>query len=63
MGLLDKLTNGDTTFGYGGAKPTSTTKAGGNTPQTFFDGSNLDLDGIDPTKYSNTAPENQGGRV
>jgi hypothetical protein len=63
MGLLDKLTNGDTTFGYGGAKPTSTTVAGGNNAQTFFKGSNLDLDGIDPTKYSDTAPENQGGRV
>ena len=61
MGLLNKLTNGNTTFGFGGAKPPAPTAT--NTPQTFFDGSNLDLDGVDPTKYSDTAPENQGGRV
>ena len=44
MGLLNKLTNGNTTFGFGGAKPPAPTAT--NTPQTFFDGSNLDLDGV-----------------
>ena len=59
MGLLDKLTNGDTSFGFDGAKPPTAT----NTPQTFFDGSGLDLDGVTPAKYSDKAPENQGGRA
>tara|TARA_R110001592_G_scaffold2199_4_gene13402 strand:- start:3619 stop:3810 length:192 start_codon:yes stop_codon:yes gene_type:complete len=63
MGLLDKLTAGNTSFGFNGAKPTSATTAGGNNAQTFFKGSNLDLDGQTPTKYADTAPENQGGRV
>ena len=61
MGLLDKLTNGDTTFGFGGAAPKPPTAT--NTPQTFFDGSSLALDGVTPAKYSDTAPEKQGGRV
>ena len=60
MGLLDKLTNGDTSFGFDGAKPPSSPT---NTAQTFFEGSNLDLDGQTPTKYSDTAPENHGGRA
>ena len=33
------------------------------TPQTFFEGSNLDLDGETPTTYADTAPENQGGKA
>ena len=57
------LKNVGTPFGFGGTKPTPTTTAGENTPQTFFKGSNFDLDGVTPTKYSDTAPENQGGRV
>ena len=61
MGLLDKLTNEDTSLGFGGAKPPLPTAT--NTPQTFFDGASLDLDGVTPTKYSDKAPENQGGRV
>lgn len=60
MGLLNKLTDGNTSFGFGGAKPP---KPLTNTAQTFLKGSNLDLDGQTPTKYSDTAPENQGGRV
>ena len=57
MGLLDKLTAGNTSFGFDGAKPTSTTTAGGNNAQTFFKGSNLDLDGQTPTKYSTQHPK------
>ena len=56
MGLLDMLKNVGTPFGFGGAKPTPTTTAGENNPQTFFEGSSLDLDGQTPTKYSDTAP-------
>ena len=63
MGLIDKLKTVGTPFGFGGAKPTPTTTAGKNDPQTFFEGSSFDLDGQTPTKYSDTAPENQGGRV
>ena len=62
MALLDMLQSIGSSLGLGGATP-------GNTPPTddsgqrYFNGSSLDLDGQTPTKYSNTAPEGQGGRV
>ncbi len=63
MGLLNLLTAAGSTLGFNGVKPTSTTTAGGNNAQTFFKGSNLDLDGETPTTYADTAPENQGGKA
>jgi len=63
MGLLDKLKSGDSTLGLNGEKPTSNTIAGQNTPKSFLEGSNLDLDGITPEKYADRVPEGQGGKV
>ena len=63
MGLLSKLKSGNSTFGYSGDQPTPTNVAGENTPSRFFKGSDLDLNGANPTKYSDTAPEGQGGKV
>ena len=63
MGLLAKLQSGDSDLGYNGEKPVPTTVAGRNSPKTFFAGSDLDLDGATPTKFSDIAPEGQGGKV
>lgn len=63
MGLLSKLQSGDSTLGFNGDQPTPTTVAGENTPKKHFVGSQLDLNGTTPTKFSDIAPENQGGRV
>ncbi len=63
MGLLSKLKSGDSTLGFDGEKPSPTTVAGENTPKRHFVGSQLDLNGETPTKFSDIAPESQGGRV
>jgi|TARA_R110000796_G_scaffold58648_2_gene135412 hypothetical protein len=61
MGLLNLLTAAGSTLGFNGATPPLPTQ--NTTPQTFFEGSNLDLDGETPTTYADTAPENQGGKA
>ena len=63
MGLLSKLQSGDSTLGYSGDQPVPTNVAGENTPLRFFKGSQLDLNGADPIKYADIAPEAQGGRA
>jgi len=56
MGLLTKLQAGDSTLGYNGEVPPTNTVAGNNTPNVFLAGSELDLDGETPTKYSDNPP-------
>lgn len=63
MGLLAKLQSGDSTLGFNGETPPINTVAGENGVVTLLSNSELDLDGQTPTKYSDTAPEGQGGKV
>ncbi len=62
MGILEKLQSIGSTLGLGGSTPANTTPPD-DSGNRYFEGSSLDLDGQTPTKYSNTAPEGQGGRV
>ena len=57
MGLLNKLTQIGTIFGFNGGNPTVNTTAGENTPNIMLEGSQLDLDGITPPKYSDNPPQ------
>jgi hypothetical protein len=57
MGLLNKLTQIGTIFGFNGGNPTVDTTAGENTPNIMLEGSQLDLDGQTPPKYSDNLPE------
>ena len=64
MGLLEKLQSGESTFGYKGEQPKPITVAGENlVAATAPDASEFDLDMKTPTKYSDIAPEGQGGKV
>jgi len=56
MGLLNKLTQIGTIFGFNGSTPTTNTTAGENTPNEMLQGSQLDLDGVTPPKYSDNLP-------
>lgn len=56
MGLLNKLTQIGTIFGFNGGTPTTNTTAGENTPNEMLQGSQLDLDGVTPPKYSDNLP-------
>lgn len=62
MALLDMLQSIGSTLGLGGQTPPSSTPTD-DSGNKYFKGSSLDLEGQTPTKYSNTAPEGQGGRV
>ena len=62
MALLDMLQSIGSTLGLGGQTPASSTPTD-DSGNKYSEGSSLDLDGQTPTKYSNTAPEGQGGRV
>ena len=57
MGLLNKLTQMGTIFGFNGGTPPTNTIAGENTPNEMLQGSQLDLDGVTPSKYSDNLPE------
>jgi hypothetical protein len=57
MGLLNRLTQIGTIFGFNGGNPTVDTTAGENTPNIMLEGSQLDLDGQTPPKYSDNLPE------
>jgi len=63
MGLLDRLKSGQSTLGLNGEQPPINTVAGENGVATLLSRSELDLNGQTPTKYSDTAPESQGGKV
>ena len=63
MGLLDLLTKGASSLGFGGSTPPINTVAGENGVTSLLSESSLDLDGKTPVKYSDTAPEGQGGKV
>jgi len=63
MGILDRLTKGDSALSTNGIKPESQTTAGENDVARFFKGSVLDLDGAAPPKYADNAPEGQSGRI
>lgn len=62
MALLDMLQSIGSPLGLGGAKPGNTIPPD-DSGQRYFEGSSLDLEGQTPPKYSNSAPEGQGGRV
>ena len=61
--ILDRVLGGDSTLSTNGEQPMINTNAGENTIQRFFEGSNLDMDGETPIKYSDKAPEGQSGRI
>lgn len=61
--ILERLLDGDSSFSTNGIQPIITTTAGENTIQNFFDGSNLDLNGVTPITYQSQAPEGQAGRI
>lgn len=62
-GILDRLLSGGSTLGYNGIQPIANTVAGENGVQSLLSESTLDLDGLTPITYQQTAPEGQGGRV
>jgi hypothetical protein len=57
MSLINKLTQIGTIFGFNGGNPTVNTTAGENTPNVMLEGSQLDLDGVTPPKYSDNPPQ------
>ena len=57
MGLLNRLTQIGTLFGFNGGTPTTDTTAGENTSNIMLGGSQLDLDGQTPPKYSDNPPQ------
>ena len=61
--ILDRVLDGDSALSTNGEKPMINTNAGENTVQRFFEGSDLDMDGETPAKYSDKAPEGQSGRI
>lgn len=61
--ILEKLLGGASALSTNGLPPASTTTAGENDVQRFFEGSVLDLDGATPPKYADNAPEGQAGRI
>jgi len=63
-GLLQKLLNGDSTFGFGGDQPIINTVAGENGVESLLGESTLDLNnGETPQTYADQAPEGQSGRI
>lgn len=63
MGILEKLLAGASSISTNGEQPLINTTAGENNTQRFFEGSVLDMDGVDPIKYKDQAPEGQSGRI
>jgi|TARA_R110001599_G_scaffold117730_1_gene286300 hypothetical protein len=63
MGILEKLQSLGSALGLGGNVPEPLNHDDPHTINKYLEGSTLDLDGVTPEKYSDTAPENQGGRV
>jgi len=57
MGLLNRLTQIGTLYGFNGGTPTTTTTPGENTTNIMLNGSLLDLDGQTPPKYSDNPPQ------
>ena len=63
MGILERLQSlGSSLTSLNGGTPDNTVPVD-DKGKRFFEGSALDTDGVTPEKYSNIAPENQGGRV
>lgn len=63
MGILEKLLGGVSSLSTDGEQPQINTTAGENNVDRFFAGSVLDLNGEDPAKYKDQAPEGQSGRI
>jgi len=61
--ILEKLLGGDSTLGTNGERPETTRVVEGYGIESQLDESTLNVKDNTPTKYTDTAPEGQSGRI
>ncbi len=61
--ILEKVLNGESSLSTNGEKPEIVTTAGENDLLELLEGSSLHMNGETPSKYSDSAPEGQSGRI